>query len=158
MEVNMANIMKRNNGNGGVATRSLAPFGGLVDDILQNTLSRFFNDDFGTLQAPVNIRETDESYEMEVIAPGVKKEDFSISVDKNTLAVSFEHKEEDRQENEGTGYLRREYRMQSFTRSFTIDETVDADKITAAYQDGVLHLHLPKKEGAQRITKKIQVK
>ena len=162
----MANIMKRNNGNGGsAATRSMTPFGGLVDGVLQNTLSRFFDDDFwgfdGRLtsgQVPVNIRETDKSYEMQVVAPGLRKEDFNVNISNNTLTISFEHKEESNEENKSEGYLRREYRMQSFSRSFTLDDTVDADKISAQYRDGVLHLSLAKKEGAQRITKSIQVK
>lgn len=161
----MANIIKRNNGNSSLATQPLMPFGGLVDGVLQNTLSRFFDDDFwgfnGMLsnrQIPVNIRETDNSYEMEVVAPGLRKEDFNVNISDNMLTVSFEHKEEDKQEDRREGYLRQEYRMQSFSRSFTLDETVDADKIAAQYRDGVLHVSLPKKEGAQRIAKSIQVK
>lgn len=161
----MANIMKRNKSNGGLATQSPMPFGGIVDGVLQNTLSRFFDDDFwgftGALtskQVPVNIRETDKSYEMEVVAPGLRKEDFQVSMDNKLLTVSFEHKEEDKQENSREDYLRQEYRMQSFSRSFTLDDTVDADKITAEYRDGVLHVSLPKKKGAKRITKNIEIK
>jgi len=162
----MANIMKRNNGNGGLATatRSMVPFGGWVDGILQNTLSRFFDDDFwgfnGVLlnsQVPVNIKETDTSYQMEVVAPGLSKKDFNVNISNNMLTVSFEHKEENSEENKQDGYLRQEYRMQSFSRSFTLDDTVDADKISAQYTDGVLHINLPKKEGAKRITKNIVV-
>jgi len=162
----MANIMKRNNGNGGAtANRTMMPFGGLVDSIFENTLNRFFDDDFwgynglvSSTQIPVNIRETDTSYEMELVAPGLKKEDFNVSMTNNMLSVSFEHKEEKKEENKGEGYLRREYRQQSFSRSFTLDDTVDADKINAQYKDGVLHLSLPKKEGAQKIAKNIEVK
>ena len=162
----MANIMKRNNGNNSmITTGSLMPFGGLVDNILHNSLSRFFDDDFwgvngvtSNRQVPVNIRETDKTYELEVVAPGLKKEDFSVSLDNNMLTISFEHKEENKQEDKPEGYLRQEYRQQSFTRSFTLDDTIDAEKITAQYQDGVLHISLPKKEGAQRITKNIQIK
>lgn len=162
----MANIMKRNNGNSGATTtRSLMPFGGIVDGVLQNTLNRFFDDDFwsfdGNLsnrQVPVNIRETDKSYEMEVVAPGLRKEDFHVNISNNMLTVSFEHKEENKEEDKREGYLRQEYRMQSFSRSFTLDDTVDAEKISANYRDGVLHVSLPKKEGANRIAKNIQVK
>ncbi len=96
----MANIMKRNKGNGSaVASRSLMPFGGLVDSVFGNTLSRFFDDDFwgfnglvSSSEVPVNIRETDKSYEMEVAAPGLKKEDFNVNISNNMLTVSFEHK------------------------------------------------------------------
>lgn len=161
----MANIMKRNNGNGAVATRSQMPLSGLVDSVFNNTLSRFFDDDFwgfngivSSNQVPVNIRETDKTYEMEVVAPGLRKEDFNVSISDNMLAVSFEHKQESKEGNKSECYLRQEYRMQSFSRSFTLDDTVDADKISAQYKDGVLHLSLPKKEGAQRIAKSIEVK
>lgn len=160
----MANIMKRNTGNSNLATTgSLMPFGGLVDNILHQSLNRFFDDDFWGFngvnsRVPVNIRETDKSYELEVMAPGLKKEDFNVNMDKNILTVSFEHKEEDKQENKDEGYLRQEYRMQSFSRSFSLDDTVDAEKISAQYRDGVLHISLPKKEGAQRITKNIEIK
>lgn len=161
----MANIMKRTHGNGGGTTGSMMPFGGLVDNVLQSTLNRFFDDDFWGFnglsasgnQVPVNIRETDKTYEMELVAPGLKKENFHVSMDNNLLTISFEHKEENKQENKGSGYLRQEYRMQSFSRSFNLDDTVDADKISAQYRDGVLHLTLPKKEGAQRIAKNIEI-
>ena len=162
----MANIMKTRNSNAGLATTgSQMPFGSLVDGVLGNTLSRFFDDDFwgfnglsGSRQIPVNIRETDNSYEMEVVAPGLRKENFNVNISENMLTVSFEHKEENEDNNKHDGYLRREYRTQSFNRSFTLDDTVDAEKISAQYRDGVLHVSLPKKEGVQKITKNIQVK
>jgi HSP20 family protein len=154
----MNNIMKRSRNDA-----QLSPLSGFVDSVLQNSLRRFFNDDaWGaegpshTGRVPVNIRETDRTYEMDMVAPGLKKEDFHINISENMLTVSFEHKDEARQED--AGYLRREYNMQSFSRSFNLDDTVDAEKITAQYTDGVLHLTLPKKEGAQRITRNIEVK
>jgi HSP20 family protein len=163
----MANIMKRNkeNGNALATTSSLMPFGDWVDSVLQKTLTGFFNDDFqefGRLlssgQMPVNISETDKSYDMEVIAPGLRKEDFHVDVSGDMLTVSFEQKKEDRKESKRQGYIRQEYSLQSFTRSFRLDDTVDADHIDARYLDGVLHVSLPKKEGAQRITKSIEVR
>jgi HSP20 family protein len=162
----MANIMKRNNSNGSsVATRSQMPLSSVVDSVFNNTLSRFFDDNFwgfngivSSGQVPVNIRETDKTYEMEVVAPGLRKEDFNVSISNNMLTVSFEHKEENKEENKSEGYLRQEYCMQSFSRTFTLDDTVEADKIRAQYKDGVLHLSLPKKEGAQRISKSIEIR
>lgn len=160
----MTNIMKRNTGNRSVGTTgSLMPFGGLVDSVLQSSLSRFFDDDLwgpGSMsnRVPVNIRETDKTYEMEAVAPGLSKDDFSVSMENNLLTISFEHKEENKEENKQEGYLRQEYRQRSFSRSFTLDDTVDAEKISAQYIDGVLKVSIPKKEGTQKITRNIQIK
>ncbi|WP_205514621.1 Hsp20/alpha crystallin family protein [Longitalea arenae] len=163
----MANIMKRNKGYGATpaTTSSYMPFGGLVEDIFQNTLNRFFGDDdwgfndvLNNTEVPVNIRETDQAYEMEVVAPGLNKEQFDVRIHKNMLNVSFEDKKENKEENKQEGYLRQEYRRLAFSRSFMLDDTLDADKISAQYKDGVLTITLPKKEGAQRITKNIAVK
>jgi HSP20 family protein len=154
-----ANIIKRN---GRSNTPAPASFTGLVDQIFQDNLNRFFHDDFwgfnGVTQQnniPVNVRETDKTYEMDLVAPGLSKQDFKLNVANDMLTISFEHKEENNQEEDN--WLRREYKMQSFTRSFNLDDTVDADKISAKYYDGILHLTLPKKENAQRISKTIQV-
>jgi len=153
--------MKRDNGSSNMPST----FTGLVDQLFQDNLTRFFNDDFwgsGSVsrssQVPVNIKETDKTYEMELVAPGLKKEDLKLNVSNDMLTVSFEHKEENNQENENEGWLKREYRHQSFSRSFSLDDTIDANKISAKYQDGVLHLSLPKKEGAQKISKNIEIK
>jgi HSP20 family protein len=158
----MASIMKRNNGNSNMPST----FTGLVDQLFQENLTRFFNDDFwgsngvtrSSSQVPVNIKETDKTFEMELVAPGLKKEDLKLNVSNDMLTVSFEHKEENNQENENEGWLKREYRHQSFSRSFSLDDTIDANKISAQYQDGVLHLSLPKKEGSQKISKNIEIK
>lgn len=153
----MNNIVKTSKGN------YSSPLAGFVDSVLKNRFSRFFDDDFGGMNensghVPVNIRETGKTYEMEVIAPGLKKEDFHIDVNKDLLTISFEHREEKNEERKEEGYLRTEYRMQSFSRSFRIDETVDLNQISARYQDGILHMTLPKKEGAQLISKRIEIK
>ncbi|HMX38155.1 MAG TPA: Hsp20/alpha crystallin family protein, partial [Ferruginibacter sp.] len=107
---------------------------------------------------PVNITETDNSYEMQLVAPGLKKEDFKVNLEGDLLTISYEHKEENSTENKGGRWLRKEYRVQAFSRSFTLDEKLDPNKISAQYLDGVLHLSLPKKEGAQRLFKTIEIK
>jgi HSP20 family protein len=157
----MASIIKRNNGNSNMPST----FTGLVDQLFQDNLTRFFNDDFWgsgntnrPAQVPVNIKETDKTYEIELVAPGLKKEALKLNVSNDMLTVSFEHKEENNQENEQEGWLKREYRYQSFSRSFSLDDTIDANKISAKYEDGVLHLSLPKKEGSQKISKTIEIK
>ena len=157
----MANtsLERKNNERRNVSFTS--PFG-LVDRFFQNNLSRFFDEDFGTglarQQVPVNIEDTDKSYELEFVAPGLKKEDFKINLNGDTLTVSFEHREEDRQEKRNGKWIRQEFHMQSFSRSFQLDDTVNPDQISARYEDGVLHLSLPKKEGRQQLSKTIQVR
>ena len=156
----MTSIMKRDTGNSNMPTT----FSGLVDQLLQDNLSRFFNDDWGIggisqpIRVPVNIRETDKTYEMELIAPGLKKEDLKINCTNDLLTVSFEQKQENNQGSEQEGWLKREYMHQSFSRSFNLNDTIDANKIAAKYEDGILRLTLPKKEGAQRVSKNIEIK
>lgn len=98
----------------------------------------------------VNIKETDEQFEVEMAAPGMSKEDFQIELNNNLLTISSEK----RKEHEGTEkdrYTRREFSYQSFRRSFTLsNEVVDAEKIKARYENGVLHLQIPKKEEAKK--------
>jgi HSP20 family protein len=140
-------------------------FGSVVDQFFQNNLSRFFDDSFwgpglstSRNQIPVNLRETDKTYEMELMAPGLNKQDFQLNVSGDTLTVSFQHKEENKQEDKDAGWLRQEYKRQSFSRSFMLDDTVDATKVAARYENGVLHVSLPKKEGVQKVSRNIDVK
>ena len=155
-------IIKRNNGASATPARTLSTW---VDQLLQDNLNRFFHDDLWgfsgvnhQVNVPVNLRETDKTYEMELVAPGLSKQDFKLNVANDMLTVSFERKEEQSQENKDEGWLRREYGLQSFTRSFNLGETVDVNKISAVYDNGILHLTLPKKENAQRMSKTIEVK
>ena len=152
-------IAKRQNG------KSSVSFGNVVDNIFQNSLRHFLDNNFWDTDtslavgsAPVNMRETGLQYEMDVIAPGCRKEDFAINVDNNVLTISFNHKDERKEQNEKMGWVKNEYIQKSFTRSFTMDDTVDVNKINAAYKDGILHLILPKNEKAQRIVKNIEIK
>ena len=97
--------------------------------------------------APVNIRETENAYAVELMAPGLKKEDFNIELDNDLLTISSEVKTEKTEQEEGK-YTRKEFSYISFRRSFTLPETVNAEDINAAYQDGILKITLPKKEEA----------
>lgn len=153
-----SNIMRKSN-NAGWPNASV---NGWVDTLFQDNLNRFFTDDFWSRSSsgsklPVNLKETDKNFQMEVIAPGLKKDDFNIEVKDNLLTISYENKEEQRQENEEEGWLRQEYQMESFSRSFTMDDTIDISNISAKYNEGVLKLVLPKKENAQRISKTINI-
>jgi len=105
----------------------------------------------------VNITENKDNYEVSLAVPGLKKDDFKIDVDGNMLTISSE-KEETKEEKEKT-FTRKEYNYSSFSRSFTLPEEVNKEKIEAKYEDGVLKLTLPRKEEAKKTTaKKIAVK
>jgi HSP20 family protein len=126
-------------------------FGGIMEDM--NRL--FYDDNWSNTTAPVNIKETDTAYELHVVAPGLKKEDFKINVEDNTLKISFEQKEENKEQTDK--WLRSEYRFKSFRRSFTLNDTINAEAINAKYNDGILNIVLPKKETTEKATKDITV-
>lgn len=112
----------------------------------------------GSLPA-VNIRETADSFEVEMAAPGMSKKDFKIELDNNLLSIHSEKKQED-ESKEGGRFTKKEFSYQSFQRSFTLPkEVVDDDKIQATYDNGVLRLTIPKKEEAKpRPPKKISIR
>src|SRR6476659_237808 len=110
--------------------------------------SNFSNSD--TTLPAVNIKETENSYEVEMAAPGMKKEDFKIELDNNVLTISSE-KSEEWEDNGKDKYSRREFSYQSFQRSFSLPkEVVDEENIEAHYESGVLKLTIPKKEEAKQ--------
>jgi HSP20 family protein len=103
-----------------------------------------------TMLPAVNIKETEDNFEVEMAAPGFNKDDFKIELDGNILTISVEKEQEDEQK-EGERYTRREFRYQTFSRSFQLPkDVVDEDKIEAKYENGVLRLAIPKKEQAKQ--------
>ncbi len=106
-----------------------------------------FNDDAKawTATPSVNVAENDATFRLEVAAPGLAKEDFKVNIEDNTLTISAENKVEN-ETKEGEKFLRREFGYSTFKRSFTLPETIDVENIKAAYDNGVLHLTLPKIE------------
>ena len=128
-----------------------------LDSLLDNLLSDLPVTRNSSMNFPaVNIIESNDDYQFEFNVPGRKKEDFKITVDKNILTVSFEKNEEHKEENKQ--FIKREFVTQSFKRSFTLDEKINADDINAKYEDGILFLTLPKKEEVKVVPKEISVK
>lgn len=127
--------------------RNLEYFPSILDEFLKPDW--FGGSQNGLASVPaVNIRETDAEFVLELAVPGKKKEDFSIEIDRNVLTIASEAKTENEQKDTHGRYTRREYSYSSFSRSFTLPQTVNADSINASYQDGVLHVQLPKKQEA----------
>jgi HSP20 family protein len=111
-----------------------------------------------TINVPaVNITEGKNEYLVSLAAPGMKKADFKIDVDGNMLTISSE-KEESKEEKDKK-FTRKEYSYSSFSRSFTLPEEVNREKIDAHYEDGVLKITLPRNESAKKTSaKQIAVK
>jgi HSP20 family protein len=127
-------------------------------------MERFFDDDImkwgmgGNYSIPeVNVKDNRDEYTIEVAAPGMKKDDFEINYEKEQLLISINKEEEKKDEEEK--YLRKEFSYHSFQRTFHIPENlVNADKIKARYENGILYISVPKKEEAKpKPAKKIKI-
>jgi HSP20 family protein len=123
----------------------------LFDDFLGRELFNWGNTNYSSTQTTVpmvNIKETSDNFEVEVAAPGMDKKDFRIQLDNNLLTISSQ--KETSEDNEHEGYNRKEFSYQSFQRSFMLTkDVVDQDRIAARYQNGLLHLTIPKREEAK---------
>ena len=118
---------------------SLLHFDSMWDNLVRNV----FEDDFAGWNAPAaDVRETDEGYVVEMDLPGHTEKDLDVEVKDNVLTVSS--RKEDKKEEKKNGYILRERRASSFTRSFRLPEGVEAGKIDASFKNGVLELHVPK--------------
>jgi HSP20 family protein len=124
-------------------------FGKELDDIFTPTFAGHFN------VPAVNIVDGDTGFRLEVAAPGLKKEDFKLNLENNLLTVSA--KVENNTEETTEKYSRKEFNFSSFSRSFTLPNTIDVEQINATYNDGVLKVELPKKEEAKKLPRAIEV-
>lgn len=108
------------------------------------------NDDFfpAGLRAPVvDVSEDDKRYLIEAELPGLSEKDLKLEVKDGVLEISAGRKDK-KEEKDGTKWIRRERRDFSFSRRFSLPEDVDAERIEAAFKDGVLSVELPKKPQA----------
>lgn len=92
----------------------------------------------------VNVKETDQAYHIEMAVPGMSKEDFKVAVKEDSLVISSEKKSTSEESNEK--FTRKEWSYNSFSRSFSLPETVNREGIQAEYENGVLKVVLPKVE------------
>lgn len=138
-------------------SRSMRPYRGSW----LSPFDRFFDDDLFAMMGSnrpstipsINIREDKNNYKVEVAAPGLKKEDFNIDVDGNIVTISCEKEMETKRDGgKDNNYSRWEYDYTSFSRSFTLPDFADTDKITAKYSDGILNVEIPKKPEAAKVS------
>lgn len=132
-------------------------------DLFPSLLSDFFDTDrflsprwlereFENTIPSVNIRENGKEFSIELAAPGFSKDQFHVNVEDNVLTISAERKEEKKEE--GERFTRKEFSFNVFSRSFTLPQSVNAEKVDAKYADGILKLCIPKKEEAKALPKK----
>lgn len=132
---------------------------GLVPSI-NNVFDSIFTDSFfnareATMVPAVNISETADQYQIELAAPGLSKEDFKVNLERKMLSIAVHQEQSTEQDNRN--YSRREFNYNSFTRSFTLPDSADEHAIQAKYNDGILHIHIPKKEEAKLLTRQISI-
>ncbi len=135
-------------------------FNNLFDDLFSEFPVLYKNEQNWKGSVPVNIKETEKNYSIEVVAPGFEKTDFKISLEQQLLTISTEKKnevKEDSDNNRNEKQIRKEYSYRTFKRSFTLDEKTDGSNIDAKYVNGVLTLNLPKKEEVKPSVQEINI-
>lgn len=125
---------------------------------VDNMFGRSWMKPFEKSLPAVNISENEKMYHVDVVAPGMKKEDFKVNVEDDILTISAASKHESTEEDRDKQYSRREYSHSSFTRSFRLPENAKDDSIDARYEDGVLKLSIPKTAMEVKASKEIEIK
>jgi len=126
-------------------------------DIFESFLNDSFISDRMISRVPaVNIMENEDNYEIDLAAPGLRKDDFKISLDRNLLTISVEQKTEINEDNKH--WNKREFSYSSFARSFALPDSADDGKIEAEYHNGLLRIYVPKIEEAKTVARRIAIK
>lgn len=123
------------------------------DDVLSRDIFDWTERNFASLGSnlpSVNLRETDTKLEIDLAAPGMRKEDFKVEIDNDMLFISSEKEERKDESNKKENYVRKEFNYQSFCRTFSLPDTIDENKIEANYKDGILHVTVAKKAGTKK--------
>lgn len=124
--------------------------GGFFDDFFNTEFPEWSRRNFAaenTTLPAINVKETDDDFQLEVAAPGMSKKDFKIELDKGILKISAEKELSNEEKN--NGYTRKEFSYSSFQRAFNLPDAVHGEKISAKYNDGILYVTLPKKPEAK---------
>jgi len=134
----------------------VSPFNELVNEFLGQDIGQFFgHDDLKRNVPSVNIVESDEAFDLRMLAPGFDKEELKLGMENDVLTISGERKVDELKENER--YTRREFSFNAFSRSFRLPETIHADGIKADHVNGVLHVRIPKAEAAKPKAREISI-
>jgi len=129
----------------------------MIDQLFSREFAGMPGSDSQSLIPNVNILEAGSGYTIEVAAPGLKKEDFIVQLEKNRLVISARQKQDKEEAPSAARYLKKEFSYQSFSRQFSLPETVNKDAIKASYDNGVLKVELPKAEKTENAVKSISI-
>ncbi|GAB4041871.1 Hsp20/alpha crystallin family protein [Spirosoma gilvum] len=131
----------------------------LLDEFMGRDMDELFNfnrnwpgvtrSQVGTLVPAVNIKEDTDGYQIDVAAPGMKKEDFNLTLHNGKLTVSTQQQDQHEERDQQGQYTKREFSYHAFSRSFWLPDSCEQSQIQARYEDGILHIELPKKEEAK---------
>lgn len=126
-----------------------------LNDFFNRSIADFVGSDAMVSQPAVNVVETKTDFRLEVAAPGFEKEDFTVSVENDYLTVRANHEVQEASSDER--FTRREFRFESFQRTFKLPQTVNQDNVQAVYANGILKVTLPKKDEAKAVSKTIAI-
>jgi len=141
-----------------------APINGIRKSAYKDVLGSLFNPEpylSGNLVSrnpAVNIAETETDFHIELAAPGLRKENFKINIDKEQLIISAGHENDPSENAAAKKYNRKEFNFSSFSRIFTLPESADQNNVLAEYSDGILFITIGKKEEAKIQSRAISVK
>jgi len=128
-------------------------FATVLDDFFNTNFGDIIDNDFSRKSPGINIKESENAFIIELAAPGLKKENFNIHIEKDQLIISSknEHNEENKAEenSENVKYKRREFNYSNFKKSFHLNKDIDITKIDAKYDAGILTVSLEKREEAK---------
>ena len=128
---------------------------GFFDEFFNRNIADFVGSDTLMNQPAVNIVETEDSFKLELAAPGYEKQDFNLNIENDLLTVSANREVKNEETNDR--YTRREFTVTAFKRSFKLPKTVNPDATSAVYENGILNITLGKKEEARPLVKTIQI-
>ncbi len=130
----------------------------LLDSFFFENKLDAFNHNYETFSIPtVNIIENLPNFVVELAAPGLQKEDFTIEVEEDTLKISSKKVEEKTEETNDSSFIRREFNYKSFERSFKLPENIKVEDIQASYENGVLRVTIPKMEEKKALKKMVEI-
>jgi len=128
----------------------------LFDDFFRGFDLAPFGESFGTFSPCIDVKENDNNYQVTAELPGMDENDIEVTMDRNSLTIRGEKKQE--MEDKGQNYYRMERSYGSFQRSISLPPGIESDKIDANFSKGILTIILPKTAETQQHVKSIPVK